>query len=114
MIIEMPKQPRRSKREIAEEVQALDNLREDVPPQTVLGDDNQAAIDAQLKVLTECMNEEEVVEAFEEQAEYVLSNALDAATWAWGDGSLCSDDWAALAAMQAEALSADVEAASRD
>ena len=100
MIIEMPKQPRRSKREIAEEVLALDSLREGVPPQTVLGDDNQAAIDAQLKVLTECMNEEEVIEAFEEQAEYVLSNALDAVRWLEGEESACSGDWTELTELR--------------
>jgi hypothetical protein len=104
----------RSKQEITDEISKLQGLRNRVPQHGMLGNDNRAAIDAQIRVLNENLSKEQAIEEFEGPDDYILSNALDAAEFLAGEGAACSESWAELVAMQAETLREDVEAASRD
>jgi hypothetical protein len=86
-------------------------LRGGVSSQTAFGDDNQGAIDAQVRVINACMNENQVIEAFEGEGDYILSNALDAVRWLEGDGSVCSDGWAEMTAPPTLLSHADADRA---
>ena len=94
----------RTRIEIEEELEALRNLRGQVPPQTAFGDDNQEAIDAQVRVIEELLDCDETLEAFEDMGDYVLSNALDAVRWLRDDDEPVSEGWCDLAEATVEAF----------
>lgn len=85
MIIEMEKQCGRSKQEIAEELRILRVLINRVPRTTAFGDDNQAAIRAQIQLIEHRMDFDAVNDAFDDEPDYTLSNAYDALQWLEGD-----------------------------
>ena len=90
----------RTRIEIDEELENLRELRDQVPPQTVFGDDNQEAIDAQIRVIEERMDYNEAFEAFEDMGDYILSNAQDAIRWLVDDDEPVSDSWRELAGVE--------------
>jgi hypothetical protein len=102
MTIVTPEQPRRSNEEIAKELRTLRSLISRVPSETIFGDDNQEAIEAQIKVIKENMDFEEAVDMFEGQGTHTLSNAVDAVRWLWDDDEPVSQSWSDLAEAVAE------------
>jgi hypothetical protein len=71
--------------QIAAEIEALRALKPKVPARSHFGDDNHAAIDAQIAVLTERMTKAQVRERFPEDGMDKLFMALIAADWMHGD-----------------------------
>ncbi len=87
----------RTKVEINSELRAISKLRHAVPAQSVFGDDNRAAIRAQMQVLEECLSVDEVQDRFEDDGYYVLSAALTAQSWLQQfEDSPLSKDWSRL------------------
>jgi hypothetical protein len=70
---------------ISAEITALDALKPKVPRYGHFGDDNHAAIDAQITVLTERLTRDQVRERFPEDGADKLFMALVAADWMHGD-----------------------------
>lgn len=80
----------RTQEEIDAEIKKLETLRTQVPPRTYFGDSNLDAIDAQIKVLRERMDEMQVYDfGWDERTE---SSAREAAGWLEGDPKLLADD----------------------
>lgn len=94
----------RTRIEIEDELNALKELRNNVPPQTAFGDNNQDAIDAQIKVIENRMTFEEVIDEFEIDGDYILSNAQDAVRWLRDDDEPVSDSWRDLVGVAVEAV----------
>ncbi|KKN26364.1 hypothetical protein LCGC14_0875490 [marine sediment metagenome] len=89
----------KTKEQITKEIEALKTIRPNVRPTTFFGDNNLAALDAQIQVLEEYMDEDEIWDEWpeEERDEYVRSSALHAFDWTNDDedpddGSL-AEDW---------------------
>lgn len=82
--------------QIATEVARLKAVQPRVPEYSLFGDDNRAAIDAQIKVLEDGMSLDGIYEAFgEDNVEREFSqNTLDCAitTHDWMDGALAEDE----------------------
>lgn len=91
----------RTQEEITAEIAALNSLRERVPTHTLFGEDNQARIDAQIEVLQDEMDDDEIYDRWadvgEDPNETILSDALDALDWLNGDAPAPSADWADIA-----------------
>lgn len=83
----------RERIEIDEELEALRELRDQVPATSVFGDDNQEAIDAQLEVIAHNMTELRVLDAYEDEDNYTLSAALNALRWLREDDDPVSESW---------------------
>jgi len=85
----------RTKKEINAEISALQNLKEKVPPTTFFKDSNVEAIEAQIKVLTELMDEDDInLCHFNEHSE---SAAIFAWEWMTEETDESpSEDWADL------------------
>lgn len=72
------------------EIAVLQDLQARVRPFSVFGDDNRAAIGAQIDVLTGRMNTDQVIDRFGENTihrrfdQYVFEAALEAADWLAG------------------------------
>ncbi len=81
--------------EVSAELSRLAKLRDIVPACSRFGDDNHAAIDAQMRVLHEGMSTADVTEEWDTDNvdPYVLSATLDAAEWLRGEGAAPSDGW---------------------
>ena len=77
----------KTKEEIQKEIQALKAVRSKVRPTSFFGDDNLAALDAQVQVLEEYMDEDEIWNEWpEEEAELHIRNlALEAWNWVCDD-----------------------------
>jgi hypothetical protein len=100
---------RRTDTEIATEVAALMAVKDRVPPMTAFGDDNREAISAQIDVLNERMDIDQVHGRFGEDAfidpdefdEYILDSAIQAHDWMHGlqaeDIAAPSADWGSIA-----------------
>jgi hypothetical protein len=96
---------KRTKKEIADEIKALKELKPRVPRRTFFGEDNWLKIDAQLDTLEEVRDEEEVYDHYEENEDassddehVVRDSALDAARWLAGDNDdKPSDGWRSIA-----------------
>lgn len=68
--------------QIAQEVSELKNLRDRVRRYTSFGEDNRAAIDAQIDVLENNLDEDSIYDRYDwEGNDRQLSNALDALSW---------------------------------
>ena len=78
--------------QVAAEIELLKRLQTRVRPVTMFGDDNRAAIEAQIAVLTERMSLDDVYDRFGEDAfldedefdQYALDSALVACDWLRG------------------------------
>lgn len=96
-------------KQIAEDVKKLKEMKPQVPRRTVFGDDNWAAIDAQIEVMENKYSDARILgmhESAQRQEmdddmwypEHIKDNALDA--WSWMDGQEAtspSEGWAGLA-----------------
>ncbi len=86
----------RERIEIEEELEALEELTNKVPPANAFGDDNQEAISAQIRVIRERMDFEDVIDEFEDEGDFILSSATDAWRWLHQDDEAASEGWAEL------------------
>lgn len=80
---------RKSEDQVNAEIAALEALKPKVRKRTAFGDDNHAAIDAQLDVLRKRMNSDDVYDTYgdedaDEFDQYVLDSALAAHDWMTG------------------------------
>lgn len=73
----------KTKEQIESEIKALREMKPSVRHRTMFGDDNHAAIDAQIKVLEEGMSEDAIYDEWPEDEEdaHERDHARDAATW---------------------------------
>jgi hypothetical protein len=92
---------KRTTTEIANEIKALKKLRNKVPSTTYFGDDNRAAIDAQIRVIEENMTLDDIHDEWEDD-DFLLGNADDALKWLREDADPVSGCWAHLVEAQAE------------
>ncbi len=83
-----------TKKQIEAEIKKLRDLAPRIRQVSGFGDSNRAAIEAQIKVLAEDMDEDAIYRLG--WPEHTLMAALDAAQWLIGEGSLLSDQWAPL------------------
>lgn len=77
---------RKTDDEINAEIAALEAIKPKVPARTIFGDDNHAAIDAQIAVLRKRMSSDEVYAAYGDEN----SDAFDQSTF---DEALSACDW---------------------
>jgi len=89
--------------EIKAEIAALMAMKPGVRSHSIFGDDNHAAIDAQLRVLTEQMSEDAIYAAYADEDagdfdQYILDSADHAYFWMSGqpDYEAPSADWMSL------------------
>lgn len=87
----------KTQEEIDEQIAALKEIRPKVKPYSFFGDDNLAKLDAQIKVLEEDMDPDEVWDEWpEEEKDMEIRMAADE-TVAWRDGESdvdnLADDW---------------------
>jgi len=86
----------RSQGEIDKQIVSLEALKEKVIPATAFGDDNIAAIDAQIQALREDFDEDDCYQEWPDDEDLRLrDNALEAVAWVCGGSEhedLC-DDW---------------------
>ena len=77
----------RSQQEIENEIKALEEMKPNVRHHTIFGDDNHAAIDAQLSVLRLEIDEDDIQDAFDndEFTDHERSHAQDAHDWLMED-----------------------------
>ena len=68
------------------EIEALKQIKPKVRPESFFGDNHHDAIDAQVKVLTEDMSEEDAESEFEYEPDNVRNAAMEA--YDWLEGSL--------------------------
>jgi hypothetical protein len=83
----------KTKEEIHAEIDGLLALKDKVRRYSIFGDDNRAAIKAQIRVLSEGMGEDDIYEEFGSD-EHTLDSAREALDWMQGgwDGGL-AEDW---------------------
>lgn len=97
----------RSDKAIKAEIDKLKVLKPDVPQHTAFGEDNHAAIDAEILVLEKALegeignDEQEIWDLDEEQgwSDRERENAIEAFEWLTGDKPMLADDpdgWAGL------------------
>lgn len=74
-------------KEIDVEIEALKTVRSKVRPRSMFGDDNLGAVDAQIKVLEENLDNDDVYSKFDvaSSSEYILDAALEASRWINGE-----------------------------
>lgn len=88
-----PPTPKQVKAEVAK----LRKMKPKVLSRSQFGDDHHEAIDAQIEVLEEGLENGEIYDRFEEGPENILTAALDAMGWmdggSYGDGDKPSEDW---------------------
>lgn len=92
-----------TKKEITAEVKALKKMKPNIRERTAFGEDNQAAIDAQINVLENDMGDDAIYDQYggddEEETDanrHELDNALEARRWLDGDKGKPSDNWKSL------------------
>ena len=86
---------RKTEDQINAEVAALKALKPTIRERTAFGDDNHAAIEAQISVLRERMGSDEVYDAYgDEEADDFDQHTVDAALSAhdWMTGALAADE----------------------
>lgn len=97
---------RKTDEQIAQEIKKLNELKPRVPSNSMFGDDNHAAIDAQIAVLTERMGMDAIYSRFDneddpEEDRSALDSAIEAHDWITGeradDEDSPSEGWAILA-----------------
>lgn len=67
--------------EIKQEIEALKAIRPNVRPYSIFGDDNLAQLDAQVAVLSGCMDEDDIYDEYDHAD--VDGNVLESALHAW-------------------------------
>lgn len=69
--------------QIKKEIEALKTVRPNVRPISMFGDDNLTALDAQIDVLEDDMDDSEIYDRFDRisSSEYILEAALAARQW---------------------------------
>ena len=70
----------KTREEVQKEIEALKAIRPKVRPHSMFGDDNLVALDAQVVVLEDDLDNDDIYKEFS-QIEHTLSSALDARTW---------------------------------
>jgi len=90
----------RTAEEIKQAIEQLKEIKPKVRKMTAFGDDNHAAIEAQILVLTETMTEDQIWDEWPEDSnshERIRDNALDAYNWMTGERDILVEDWRPLA-----------------
>jgi len=88
----------KTQEEIKKEIEALKAVRPKVCPRSIFGDDNLASLDAQVKVLENDMDDDDIYDMYDHAggSEYVLEAALYARQWiddeVYPDDSGLADD----------------------
>lgn len=72
-------------KEIQEEINKLKEIKPHVLMYSSFGDNHHEAIEAQIQVLEEIMEEDDIEDAFDDKPENVRSAAMDAAFWLAGE-----------------------------
>ena len=69
--------------QIKKEIEALKTVRPNVRPTSMFGDDNLSSVDAQITVLEENMDDDDISDKFDRtsSSEYILESALAARQW---------------------------------
>ncbi len=75
--------------QVEEEIKELRRLLPKVVRRSLFGDDNHAAIEAQIRVLEERLDEDDIDDEFDD--EYVRSNAQEAFNWRTGEEADAED-----------------------
>lgn len=94
----MPK-PKPAPKEVLAEIKRLKEMQPNVRAMSMFGDDNRAAIDAQIAVLEGNLGEDAVYDAYSnpdnDDDRHLLDNALEARRWLDGDSEdgLPSEGW---------------------
>lgn len=73
----------KTKEQITKEIEALKAVRPNVRPRSMFGDDNLGSVDAQIKVLEDNWNDDDIYGEYDhaESSEYILDAALAARQW---------------------------------
>jgi hypothetical protein len=99
-----PKNTPKTSEEVKAEVAKLREMKPNIRHRTSFGDDNWAAIDAQIKVLEEGMDEDEIWDEWPEDEEdmHERDSAREALAWNNGDkdSEAPSDTWRSLTRPQ--------------
>lgn len=83
--------------EIQEEIKRLKTMKPTVLHASAFGDDHHRAIDAQIRVLEDDLDEDAVFDEFMDSADNIQSSASEAAQWAAGElENPPSEDWKSL------------------
>jgi hypothetical protein len=89
-----------SKKEIKQEIKQLKDLLSNIRPYSIFGTDNKAQLAAQIKVLEEDMDNNDIYDEFDYSGidEEVLGSALNAREWLDGEyeEETLSEDWEGL------------------
>lgn len=77
----------KTQEQITEEIKALRTVRPNVRPTSMFGDDNLGSVDAQIEVLENNWDDDDIYDNFDRCAiqEYILESALAALQWINGD-----------------------------
>lgn len=79
----------KTREEVQKEIKALQAVRPNVRPRSMFDDDNLAALDAQVVVLEEDLDNDDIYFSFD-HTEHILSSALDARSWLDGESDVDS------------------------
>lgn len=91
----------KTKEQVAVEIATLTEIKPNVRHSNAFGDDHHAAIDAQIAVLTDWMDEDAIYAAWgdedaDEFAQNILDEALAAYGWMYGDELAPHEGWSDL------------------
>ncbi len=81
--------------QVQQEIAALREIKPKVRRRTFFGDDNHAAIDVQIDVLEDGLDEDTIYAEWGE-ADHLLTSALEALAWRNGDCEAPSGEWSEL------------------
>lgn len=84
---------KKTKEEIKKQIKALKSVRPNIVPRSAFGDNNIARLDAQVKVLEENMDEDEIWDKWSDMD--IAQCAIDALQWMEGDSEIddLAEDW---------------------
>ena len=73
----------KTKEQITKEIKALKTVRPNVHPTSMFGDDNLGSVDAQIAVLENDMDNDDIYDRYDRtsSSEYILESALAARQW---------------------------------
>ena len=73
----------KTKEQIKKEIEALKTVRPNVRPTSIFGDDNLGGVDAQIMVLEDDMDDNQIYDRYDHahSSEYILDAALGARGW---------------------------------
>ena len=77
----------KTKEQITKEIEALKTVRPNVRPTSMFGDDNLGSVDAQIAVLEQDFDDDEIYDVYDRtsSSEYILEAALVARQWMDGE-----------------------------